>query len=106
MLPRFAALEQRANGAVLAALSNALVAIGGAAAIPGIFDNEYVVADVGATGMAATAPAVTVPSTAVPASFGGAPVSITTAAGVAQWRIAEHHPDGSGLSLLLLERTA
>lgn len=106
MLPPFAALEQRANTAVMASLSNATASIGGAAAIGCIFDNDYVLAEVGTSGMAATAPAITVPTSAVPATPIGVSVALTSAGGTSTWRIAEHHPDGTGLSVLLLERAA
>lgn len=108
MLPPFAACEQAANAAVIGALANALVRIGGEAgkSITGIFDQEYVVADVSNPGMAASTPAVTVPTAAVPSPAIGLHVEISTATGTSQWRLVEHHPDGSGLSLLLLERAA
>lgn len=106
MLPAFAALEQRANTSVMAALSNALVSINGATAIAGIFDNDYILAEAGATGLAASAPAVTVPTSAVPAVFSGVPLQVQGAGGTSLWKIAEHHPDGTGLSVLLLERAA
>ncbi len=106
MLPPFAALEHQANAAVMATLTNALASIGGAAPIPVIFDNDYVLAEVGATGMAATAPAITVPTASVPSPHRGVAVSVQSNGGTSAWRIAEHHPDGTGLSVLLLERAA
>ena len=102
----FAAAERRVNDAVMRRISNALVSIAGAQPIGGIFDQEYVLAEVGATGMAATAPAVTVPTSAVPAAYEGVAVQVTSAGGATHWKIAEHHPDGAGLSVLLLERSA
>ena len=104
MLDPFAAAEQRANAAVMRRLANARVSIGGAQETPGIFDNAYVIADVG-NGMAATAPAITVPTGAVPSSFSGTPVTVVSAGGTSYWTMAEHHPDGTGLSVVLLERT-
>lgn len=71
--------------------------------VRGIFDADHVVAEVGASGMAACAPAFILPSQAVPAAFSG--LQLTLQDGTL-WRIAEHHPDGTGLSTLLLERTA
>lgn len=106
MLPPYAAMMQRADAAVLEHLSDALISIGGAPAIAGQFDQEYILAEVGATGMAATAPAVTVPTSAVPAAYEGVAVQVTSAGGATHWKIAEHHPDGAGLSVLLLERAA
>lgn len=100
----FAALEQRANAAVLDTLSNALVRLAGGHQVPAIFDQDYVVATVGDAGMAATAPAVTVPTSAVPRPFSGIAVEVTYLGAVTRWKAAEHHPDGTGLSVLLLER--
>ncbi len=72
-------------------------------AVRGIFDADHVVAEVGGSGMAACAPAFTLPSAAVPDGFSGLPLALADGT---LWRIAEHHPDGTGLSTLLLERTA
>ena len=105
-MPPFAALEQRANTQVMAALSNALVRVGQGEALPAIFDADYVLAEVGATGMAATAPAVTLPTARVPRPFSGVTVEVNYLGNVTRWRVAEHQPDGTGLSVLLLERTA
>jgi len=106
MLPQFATAMQRVNDAVQANLSDVLVSIGGAPGIRGIFYQDYVVAEVGAAGMAASAPAVTVPTGDVPKAFSGVAVVIEGADGVTHWKIAEHHPDGAGMSVLLLERAA
>lgn len=103
----FAALEQRVNRAVLGRLSNAKVRIGAAKDVIGIFDNDYVVAEVGAAGMSATAPAVTLRTCDLPPGcHTGASVEIEYLGGRSWWRLAEHQPDGTGLSVLLLERTA
>ena len=106
MAPRtlFAAIEQQVNADVLGALANASISVAGGTPFAGIFDNDYVLAEVGSSGMAATAPAITVPTAAVPAPFTGAAVEVTYLGAVTRWRAAEHHPDGTGMSLLLLER--
>lgn len=105
-LPPFAAAMSRVNVAVMATLSNALASIGGGEQLPVLFDADYVVADVGIAGMAAAAPAITLPTASVPMPATGQTVTLTTGDGVSIWRSAEHHPDGAGLSVLLLERTA
>jgi hypothetical protein len=102
----FAALEQRVNTTVLTALSNALVRVGLGDAQVGIFDNDYASAHIGDAGMAAATPAVTVPTDGLPSPLVGAPVQVEYC-GVTTWyRVAAHHPDGTGMSVLLLERTA
>lgn len=106
VLDPFAACEQRSNAAVMLRLANARISINGATAIAGIFDNDYILAEAGATGLAASAPAVTVPTSAVPTVFSGVPLQVQGAGGTSLWKIAEHHPDGTGLSVLLLERAA
>lgn len=72
-------------------------------AVRGIFDADHVVAEVGGSGMAACAPAFMLSSIFVPASFSGLQLALPDGT---LWRIAEHHPDGTGLSTLLLERAA
>ena len=106
MTAPFAALEQRLNSAVLSHLANASAVVGGGAPVDVIFDADYVLAEVGATGMAATAPAVTLPTARVPRPFSGVTVEVNYLGNVTRWRVAEHQPDGTGLSVLLLERTA
>lgn len=71
------------------------------ATVRGIFDAEYALAEVGTSGMAATAPVYTLPTAQVPA----APVGKLLLLPTGRWKIAEHQPDGTGMSLLLLERT-
>ncbi len=106
MQPRFAPLEQRVNAAVIGALTNALITIGAGEAQLGIFDSDYVLADIGNTGMAATAPAAVVETAGLPPTVIGALLTVNYLGATTLWRIAEHHPDGTGLSTLLLERAA
>lgn len=106
MQPRFATMEQRVNAAVIGALTNALITIGTGEAQLGIFDNDYVLADIGNTGMAATAPAAVVETASLPPVVIGQLLQVNYLGATTIWRIAEHHPDGTGLSTLLLERTA
>ena len=106
MQPRVAPLEQRVNAAVIGALTNALITIGAGDAQLGIFDNDYVLADIGNAGMAATAPAAVVETATLPPVVVGAALQVNYLGATTLWRIAEHHPDGTGLSTLLLERAA
>lgn len=95
----FAALEARVNAAALAKLANAAGVLDGVA-VEGIFDNAYMVSD-GGVGMASAGPAFTLATWSVPdAPYGKQFVhdSIT-------YTVAEHQPDGRGMSVLFLERT-
>ena len=74
----------------------------GGVAVQGIFDKAYQFADVGGSGMAATQPVYTLATSAVPAN----PVGTTLVVGGVSYSVAAHEPDGTGVSLLLLERTA
>lgn len=102
----FAAIEQLVNAETLGALSNALVRIGAGEEQLAIFDQEYLVADVGGSGMAASGPAITVPTSSIPAVYSRVPVEVSYLGVVTRWRITEHHPDGTGMSVVLLERSA
>lgn len=102
----FAALERRVNDTVLTTLANAQASLGGGKAMPAIFDAAYILGDVGHTGMASCAPALTVATDMLPTPIVGQPVTVTTGTGTANWMVAEHHPDGAGLSVLLLERVS
>lgn len=97
----FAALETRVNNAVFNRLSNVVGVLGGVT-VSGIFDQAYDVAGVGLSGMSSGTPAFTLPTSAVPAS----PVGVVLVVNAVNYVVAEHQPDGSGLSVLLLERTA
>jgi hypothetical protein len=97
----FAALESRLNSAVFNRLSNVSTTLGGSE-VQGIFDNEYDLAGVGLSGMSSSAPAFRLASHLVPAN----PVGLPLVIGVSNYAVVEHLPDGSGLSVLLLERTA
>jgi hypothetical protein len=68
-------------------------------AVSAIFDNEYAAADAG-LGIASTRPALTIATTSVPAS----PVGKAAVVNGTTYTIAEHQPDGTGVSVLLLER--
>lgn len=70
-------------------------------AVRGIFDRKYIDAGAG-MGMASTAPAFTLASGAVPAS----PVGKLLTVNGENYAIAAIEPDGTGITLLILERTA
>lgn len=68
----------------------------------GIFDNGYQLSSpMGSAGMAGSDPTLTLPTASVPANPVGKRVSALDGA---DWLITEHHPDGTGVSVLLLER--
>ncbi|OWW18413.1 head-tail joining protein [Noviherbaspirillum denitrificans] len=69
--------------------------------VRGIFDNAYSHAGAG-VGMAVSNPAFTLGTESVPAN----PVGKLLIVGSVTYAIAEHHPDGTGMSILLLEETA
>lgn len=66
--------------------------------VTAIFDEAYVTASAG-LGLAATSPALVLPSDSVPATPEGAAVVVRGAS----YSVAEHRPDGTGGSVLLLE---
>lgn len=73
-------------------------------ACTGIFDNGYDEAGVGQSGMSSGQPIFTVPSSVVPASPVGKVLVISTGLGLGTYHIVESRPDGTGLTLLMLER--
>lgn len=68
--------------------------------VRGIFDNGFALGDVGMAGMAGTQPVLTLPTALVPAS----PVGAAAVVNAANYVVAAHEPDGTGMSRLLLER--
>lgn len=68
----------------------------------GIFDNAYARGDIGALGMATTQPALRLPTAQVPASPRGKPVVV----GAQNFKIVDHEPDGTGVSVLFLEKAS
>jgi hypothetical protein len=68
-------------------------------AVAAIFDKAYTSAGVGAYGMAGTAPALTLATASVPAD----PVGLAAVVGGVSYTVAAHEPDGTGVSVLLLE---
>ncbi len=68
----------------------------------GIFDQAYALANVGIAGMASTAPTFTLATSDVPASPAGASLVVNGTT----YLVVEHQPDGTGMSVLILERAA
>ena len=78
----------------------------GAVAFAGVgvqFSGAYALGNVGNLGMASSSPAITLPDSAVPADPVGSSVVITQGHGLGSYLVAEHQPDGSGVSTLVLE---
>jgi hypothetical protein len=101
MAAAFAALETRLNRAVFSRLAN-VDAVVNSVAVPAIFDAAYAQGSVGAYGMASSQPVLTLATADVPAT----PVGAAVVVGAASYLVAEHQPDGTGISRLLLEAAA
>lgn len=101
MSARFAALEDRVNRAVFRHLANAEATLSGVG-VSGIFEAAGTVSGVGALGMASTQPTFSLPTASVAGDPVGQPL---VHAGVA-YTVADHEPDGTGVSRLLLEVVA
>ena len=99
MSAAFAALESRVNSSVFNRLSNAVATLNGTE-VQGIFDNDYDAAGVGLSGMAGSTPVFKLATNLVPPSSVGLPLVV----GGRTYHIVESHPDGTGLTLLMLER--
>lgn len=69
------------------------------ASVVGIFDRAYQRAGVGDLGMATMQPAFTLPTASVPV----APVGKAMVIAASTYRIAEHQPGSTGISVLFLE---
>jgi hypothetical protein len=67
-----------------------------------IFDNGFGVGSVGQLGMATSGPMLTLPTSSVPAY----PVGTSAVVSGTTYTVAAHEPDGTGMSVLRLERTA
>lgn len=74
----------------------------GGAAVRGVFDNAYALGNVGVVGMAGSQPMFTLPTASVPAD----PVGQSLGMGSAVYEVVEHRPDGTGISVLVLEASA
>jgi hypothetical protein len=95
----FLAAQNRANASVLKHLGNARVQIAGVE-VAGIFKNPSQDVAMG-IGAADTRPSVTVASSAVPEN----PVDSEIDIDGVPYIVSAHDPDGTGLSVLRVERT-
>ena len=103
-MTRFEAIQARANAAILRGLANADITVNGQA-VQGIFDNAHAVALGGpfdGMGVSTTQPRLTCATASLPADPAGAAVVV----GGASYVVAEHQPDGTGISVLMLRRAA
>lgn len=103
-MSRFDAIQVRSNAAVLRSLSNATAVIGSQQVLC-MFDNAHTLGAVGGfagMGIATTQPRITCATTQVPAD----PVGQAVAVAGGSYVVAEHQPDGTGVSVLLLEVAA
>lgn len=99
----FAALEQRVNRVALARTANALATFDGVAQpVPCQFDNSYALGSIGPYGASTSQPSIACPTASIPAQ----PVGVGVVVGGASYRVAVHQPDGTGISVLLLEVVA
>lgn len=78
------------------------VTLDGVPLVGAIFDNGYTLGGAGPVGVATTQPAITLPSANVPAE----PVGKAVVYGGNTYTVTAHEPDGTGVSVLLLERAA
>lgn len=67
------------------------------------YSAAYALGNVGTLGMASSQPAITLPDTAVPADPVGTAVVITQGQGVGSYLVAASEPDGTGITVLVLE---
>jgi hypothetical protein len=88
------------------AIGVSIATVGGVAGIGVQFDNDYALGNVGMLGMAGSQPAIVLPSVSVPVDPIGTAVLITAGPGIGSYLVAEHKPDGSGVSRLVLEVSA
>lgn len=98
-MPAFAAAQARLNAAVFARLSNVAAVVNGVG-MDAIFDNGSQDGEVALAGMAGTQPVLRVPT----ASLSPDPVGQAVVVNSTNYVVAAHQPDGTGLSVLLLER--
>jgi len=72
----------------------------GGVAVSVFFNNGYSAGSVGSLGMGDTSPSITLPTAQVPAS----PIGLSVVVQGATYVVAEHQPNATGISTLLLER--
>jgi len=99
MTAPFAAIEAATAAGAFAALANAEATIG-AALVAGIFDNGYQAGLLGA--IESARPSFTCASADVSTAVQGTAITINAVA----YKVAEVQPDGTGVTVLVLERAA
>lgn len=113
-LAPFADIEAMINAGCMSLLANVETTLAGVV-VPGIFDNAYQLADVGGAGMAGTQPTLTLPTALIPPivldwfrfyAEPFDPADLVMQLNGAAYKVVAHEPDGTGVSLLLLERVA
>lgn len=72
--------------------------------VVGIFSNAYALVEASGMEIAGTAPNLKLPTADVPCSWRGASVCIASGPGAGSYTVAEHHPDGTGVSVLVLQQ--
>jgi hypothetical protein len=77
----------------------AVSAVLGGVVVAGIFDRAYQSGSVGVAGFASTQPVLTLPT----ASLAGDPVGLALVVNASTYSVVAHEPDGTGISLLMLE---
>jgi hypothetical protein len=93
----FATALDTCNTVTLQALGKVVTVAG--QSVQAVFDNGFSLGSVG-IGMAGTQPTLRMLTADLPAD----PVGQTAVVGAVNYLIAAHEPDGTGLSLLMLER--
>lgn len=107
--PPFAALQARLNRAVFARLSDveAFITPHGAlaaVAVVCIFHGAWAQPEGLAMAIASTSPALEMPTASVPPAWREAEVRIEAGEGAGSYTAVEHHPDGTGVSYLVLHK--
>lgn len=96
----FATLLQRCTDVALAAFGQPAVTVNGQP-VEAVFDDGFALGTVG-IGMAARGPALTLRTS----DLTGEPVGQAATVGATAYVVAAHEPDGTGMSVLMLERAA
>ena len=119
----FAQLEALVGQEVFAHLSNAVATFTGGVMVAGIFDEPYARADIGMLSMADARPTFTLPTDDIPLpvrnwfsvfldsvsvlpDFEPGAVDLRLVVRGRTYRVAEHQPDGTGMSVLILSLEA
>lgn len=101
LVPTFAAFERQADEAVMRHLANAVASVGGREGVLVIFDDAHATPLNGL--MEASTPELRGLTTDLGAIHHGTSVVVQ---GRGSFTVAEHQPDGAGMTRLLLERVS